>query len=83
MEGKLKPVCHRCGSTGVVVDALASWDEDAQKYVLSAVMSGKWFCRDCESETVVNWKLGEARTGDWIDAAFEDRYCPECEDLPF
>lgn len=49
---KIRKVCHHCGGTNVVVDAWATWDEDAQEWVLDNVFDYE-YCTDCEGETTI------------------------------
>ncbi|MGI4731469.1 MAG: hypothetical protein ACRYFW_06955 [Janthinobacterium lividum] len=45
----IRIVCGWCGSTEVSRDAWASWDEDAQAWVLGTVLDDG-FCHRCERE---------------------------------
>jgi len=43
----IRIVCGTCGSTEVVRDAWAAWDEDTQQWVLENVFD-EAYCHECE-----------------------------------
>lgn len=43
---KLRPKCTACGSSDVLKDAFAVWDEENQEWVLSSTYDNN-FCSDC------------------------------------
>ncbi|MEM6409919.1 MAG: hypothetical protein AAF683_00120 [Pseudomonadota bacterium] len=47
--------CPECGSTNVVKDAAAAWDEDAQDWSLLSVYDSTT-CQDCEYESDYRFK---------------------------
>lgn len=65
MPDKFRIACSWCGSTNVARDAWASWDVDAQRWVLGAVFDDG-FCHRCESAR----SLEEVRFGmlSWREA---------------
>lgn len=50
---KVRKVCKYCGSTDVLKDAWAEWDEEKQEWVLSDVYDDD-FCVVCDDETTIN-----------------------------
>ena len=46
----VRPVCNACGGTSVRVDALASWDVDAQRWELHSAREAVAVCADCDLE---------------------------------
>ena len=46
----VRPVCNACGRTSVRVDALESWDDDAQRRVLHSACEAVAICADCDLE---------------------------------
>lgn len=50
-EKKLRMVCPECGSTGVVRDAYAEWDEEEQDWVLLAVYDHA-ACNECGKDDI-------------------------------
>jgi len=49
-----KPVCSRCGSNAVLVDAYAEWDRDAQNWTLQNTFQ-QAVCEACGGETSLEW----------------------------
>ena len=49
-----KPVCSRCGSDAVLLDAYAEWDMEKQDWVLQNVFQDA-ICEDCEGEASLDW----------------------------
>ena len=47
---RLQPVCNACGGTGVLVDAWASWDTDAQRWELHRTYEPAAICTECDTE---------------------------------
>lgn len=54
MNDKTTPVCTECGSQDVWVDASASWDMDAQRWVLEQAYQ-QAYCDECDGETSLDW----------------------------
>ena len=48
----VKKVCRHCGSTDVLIDAWAKWDEETQKWVLDSVYENT-ICETCDGETQI------------------------------
>lgn len=46
----IRIICSQCGSDDVKRDAWATWDEDAQQWVLDNVFDEAW-CDACEGST--------------------------------
>ena len=59
-----QPVCNRCGSDAVLVDAYAEWDMDAQDWTLQNTFQ-QAVCEACGGETSLDWK----NVPDPVDAA--------------
>lgn len=49
-----QPICNRCGSNAVLLDAYAEWDMEKQDWVLQNVFQDA-VCEDCEGETSLGW----------------------------
>lgn len=47
---RIRKVCQECGSTEVVKDAWAEWDEETQEWVLQNVFD-MGYCQNCESSS--------------------------------
>lgn len=43
-----KPICRFCGSSLLIFDASAMWDEEGQKFVLQSEYDDAATCQDCE-----------------------------------
>lgn len=52
---KTTPHCSNCGSTSVLIDAWAEWDDEAQEWSIQDVFNSI-FCQDCDGETSIEWK---------------------------
>ena len=50
-----QPVCNRCGSNAVLVDAYAEWDMDAQNWTLQNTFQ-QAVCEACGGEASLDWK---------------------------
>jgi len=44
-----EPICSRCGSTSVLADAYAQWDNEAQDWTLQNTFDDS-FCEECVSD---------------------------------
>lgn len=53
---RVQKVCRTCGSDAVRLDAFASWDEDAQAWVLDTIYDHEW-CNTCEGETTIEERI--------------------------
>ena len=53
---KKKLICTVCGSTDILVDAYAQWNETTQKFELFETFDKGHFCNNCEGECSVKWK---------------------------
>jgi len=51
----VKKVCSYCGSTDVLVDAWAKWDEETQTWVLHSVYENS-ICNACDGEAEIKDK---------------------------
>jgi len=51
----VKKVCSYCGSTDVLVDAWAKWDEETQTWVLDSVYENS-ICNVCDGESKIKDK---------------------------
>lgn len=51
---KTRPVCSGCGSEDVRTDAWATWDHEAQEWVLSSTYDDA-YCNTCRGETSLKW----------------------------
>ncbi len=49
---KYRLKCKVCGSTNIIKDAWAEWDEENQKWILSSVYDHV-YCTNCEGETKI------------------------------
>lgn len=57
---RVRKICETCGSTEVVRDAWAEWDEDDQQWVLQNVFDDA-YCETCEgSATIIDEPIEEA-----------------------
>lgn len=57
-ESRTKPICGDCGGSNVRADAYASWDVNAQEWVLLQTFDKGHICDDCN---------GDECSIDWID----------------
>ena len=55
------PVCSKCGSSDVVMDAWASWNTETQSWQLKQVFDHT-FCPVCEEEAKLDWNSPEEPT---------------------
>jgi hypothetical protein len=53
---KMVLLCPACRSSNVVVDANATWDANAQTFVLAGVMD-HMTCEDCGYENTIGFEL--------------------------
>ena len=53
---RLQPVCNACGSTGVLVDAWASWDIDSRRWELHSTYEPAAICTECDTECSYSMK---------------------------
>ena len=48
------PTCSHCGSTDVVIDAWANWNDETQEWELFDTFD-EAFCRACEGGAQLKW----------------------------
>jgi hypothetical protein len=46
-----KFICAACGSDDVLADAYASWDRDAQQWIVESLHDKGAYCAACDGET--------------------------------
>lgn len=50
---KVRKLCGTCGSSDIFVDANATWDEEAQEWVLLDNFPSNTYCNGCEGDCVL------------------------------
>ena len=48
----VRKVCKKCGSTCVLCDAFAEWDEEKQEWVIASTFENS-FCEGCDGECII------------------------------
>jgi hypothetical protein len=56
MAKKVRMVCATCGGEGVLADAYAEWDFDAQEWVVQNTFDKGAYCNTCDGETRIEEK---------------------------
>lgn len=51
--GDMKKVCKYCGSTDVVADTFARWDEEKNDWIVDSVYDKGAYCNECDGETTI------------------------------
>ena len=55
-DEKQRPLCPRCGSDDIVVEATALWRFAAQAWVVASTYDNDFYCCACDSEfKSANW----------------------------
>lgn len=59
-EGKMiiRKVCHQCGSTNVICQGIAVWDEEQQEWVFDLQVDPE-YCNDCDSFDIDDVEIDE------------------------
>lgn len=56
MAEKVRAVCGTCGSTDLLFDAYARWNEETQDFELVTTFDKGHVCEHCEGPTRPVWK---------------------------
>lgn len=55
IKEKTKPVCTKCGSDDINIDAYAKWNVKNQCFELNATFDKGHYCENCEGECSIKW----------------------------
>lgn len=47
---RITKCCETCGSTSILADGYAAWDEDAQVWKVASIMDDGHYCETCNAE---------------------------------
>lgn len=54
---RAKPACSKCGSSQVMTEAFALWNERLQRWDVSELLDGNTVCNSCGQATEIKWRL--------------------------
>jgi hypothetical protein len=52
---KIKPVCTKCGSSNIILNAGVTWDSGREFHYVHAVYDDGHYCGDCGAEDSHKW----------------------------
>jgi hypothetical protein len=52
---KTKPVCRSCGSSDILVDAYAQWNQETQEWEVYDTYEKGGTCRTCDGDLRFEW----------------------------